>query len=288
MDSALNEDGAGVASVAGARDIVLVASGKGGVGKSTVAVNLAVALARGGARTGIVDLDLAGPSVARLTGTDEVPELRDDGLAMPVERHGLSVVSLSAMIPPEQALVWKGPLVAQAVTQLFREVAWPDLDILVVDLPPGTGDVLLSVVEQMPVAGAVVVTTPERMASIDAERAVALFHEHDIPVFGIVRNMAEIICPCCGEAQPLFEPAAAVDVARRMHVADLGAIPADLGASRQAARGIPIMAAAPDGVTGQAFAALAQAVIAAVGRERVAAQNQRHGERSIWEMINGN
>ena len=277
----------GVAPVAGVREIVLVASGKGGVGKSTVAVNLAVALARAGQRTGIVDLDLGGPSVGRLTGADEVPELRPDGLALPATRHGISVVSLTGMIQPEQALVWKGPLVAQAVAQLLREVAWPDLDVLIVDLPPGTGDVLLSVVEQIPVTGAVVVTTPERMASIDAERAVALFHEHDIPVFGIVRNMAEFICPCCGEAQPLFEPAAAVDVARRMHVADLGAVSADLGAARQAGLGVPIVTADPAGATGLAFAQLATAVAAAIRRERTAESQNRAGSRAMWEMING-
>ncbi|MDP1667871.1 Mrp/NBP35 family ATP-binding protein [Phaeovulum sp.] len=277
----------GVEPIAGVRDIVLVASGKGGVGKSTVSVNLAVALARSGLRTGIVDLDLGGPSVGRLTGAEEVPELRPDGLAVPEQRHGLSVVSMSGMIPPEQALVWKGPLVAQAVAQLFREVAWPDLDVLVVDMPPGTGDVLLSVVEQVPVAGAVVVTTPERMASIDAERAVALFHEHDIPVFGVVRNMADFVCPCCGEVQPLFAPAAAVDVARRMHVADLGAIPADLGAARQAAAGVPIIVAAPEGATAQAFARLAEAVQRSIERERAAQAQDHAGERSIWEIING-
>ena len=289
MEATLGDDDSdgGPAPVAGVRDIVLVASGKGGVGKSTVAVNLAVALARPGARIGIVDLDVGGPSVARLTGVDEVPELRPDGMAVPPKRHGLSVVSLAGMIPPEQALAWKGPLVAQAVAQLFREVAWPDLDVLVVDLPPGTGDVLLSVVEQIPITGAVVVTTPERMASVDAERAVGLFHEHDIPVFGIVRNMAEYICPCCGARQSLFETANTDDVARRTHVADLGAIPADLSAARQAGMGVPIMVAAPEGATGQAFDRLAGAVMKSIGREHAAMQQQHLRERSVWEMING-
>lgn len=278
---------AGVAPIVGVRDIVLVASGKGGVGKSMVAVNLAVALAQTGLRTGIVDLDLGGPSVGRLTGADDVPELQPDGLAEPILRHGLAVVTLAGMIPPEQALVWKGPLVAQAVAQLLREVAWPDLDVLVADMPPGTGDVILSVVEQVPVSGAVVVTTPERMASIDAERAVALFHEHDIPVFGVVRNMADFVCPCCDEVQPLFAPAAEINVSRRMHVADLGAIPVDFGAARQAAAGVPIMVAVPEGATGLAFARLAEAVVRAIERERAAETRDRAGEQSIWEMVNG-
>jgi ATP-binding protein involved in chromosome partitioning len=189
------------------------------------------------------------------------------------------------MIPPEQALAWKGPLVAQAVEQFFRDVAWPDLDILVVDLPPGTGDILLTVVEQIPVAGAIVVTTPERMATVDAERAVALFHEHNIPVFGIVRNMAEFVCPCCGERQPLFEPHETVDVARRMHVADLGAIPVEPGAARRAEEGVPIMVARPGGPAGEAFSRLATSVCRAIERENAAIRRRAEGERTIWELI---
>jgi len=275
----------GPAPVAGVRDIVLVGSGKGGVGKSTVAVNLAVALARGGARTGIVDLDLSGPSVARLAGTSAAPELGADGLAIPQERHGLQVISVADMIPPEQAVAWKGPLIAQAVEQLIREVAWGDLDVLVVDLPPGTGDVLLTVLEQLPVTGAVVVTTPERMATIDAERAVSLFHEHDIPVFGILHNMAEYICPCCGERQALYDPGAGANVARRRHVADLGSIPADPGAARAAADGMPIAATAPDSAMGAGFAGLAANVQSAISREHAGMNRRRENARTIWELL---
>ncbi|MFQ5565400.1 MAG: P-loop NTPase [Paracoccaceae bacterium] len=272
---------AGPALVPGVRDIVLVASGKGGVGKSTVAINLAVALTRRGTRTGIVDLDLSGPSVARLAGAGAAPELGPDGRAIPRRAHGLDLVSGADMIPPEQAVVWKGPLVAQAVEQLFREVAWPDLDILVADLPPGTGDVHLTVLEQIPVSGVVVVTTPERMATVDAERAVALFHEHDVPVFGVLRNMAEFICPCCGEHQALFDPGETVDVGRRLHVADLGAVPVE-----RAAEGVPVTAAAPEGPAGRAYARLAGSVCAALERERAAMRRRAEGERTIWEMIN--
>lgn len=287
MAVAMNETGYGdgPVPVAGVRDILLVGSGKGGVGKSTVAVNLAVALARGGLRIGIVDLDLSGPSVARLAGTEAAPELGADGLAIPRQRHGVHVISVADMIPPEQAVVWKGPLIAQAAEQLFRGVAWPEIDILVVDLPPGTGDVLLTVLEQIPVTGAVVVTTPERIATIDAERAVALFHEHDIPVFGIVRNMADYICPCCGERQALFDTGTAKDVARSKHVADLGAIPADLRAASLAASGVPIMADDPDGVTGRTFAGLAGNVREAIAREYAGMQRRSENERTIWELI---
>jgi len=275
----------GPAPVAGVRDIVLVGSGKGGVGKSTVAVNLASALACGGTSTGIVDLDLSGPSLARLTGTVSAPELGSDGHAIPRRRHGVEVISIADMIPPEQAVAWKGPLVAQAVEQLIRDVAWPDLDVLVVDLPPGTGDVLLTVVEQFPVTGAVIVTTPERMASVDAERGVALFHEHDIPVFGIVRNMAEFICPCCGERQALFDPGTTRNVARRMHVADLGAIPADPAAACRAETGVPIVIGDPEGDTAMAFTGLAEAVLSAIAREHAGLLRRGAGERTIWELI---
>ncbi len=271
--------------VAGVREIVLVGSGKGGVGKSTISVNLAAALAAHGARAGIVDLDLSGPSVARLMGTTEAPELNDQGLAIPGKRHGVHVISIADMVPPEQAIAWKGPLVAQAVEQLIREVAWPDLDILVVDLPPGTGDVLLTVLEQIPVAGAVVVTTPERMATIDAERAISLFHEHDIPVFGTVTNMAEYICPCCGDRQPLFDTGKAADVARRRHVADLGSVPADPTASGHAAEGKPIVVASPDGPVGQAVSELAVAVQAAIRREREGTSRRAAQDQMIWELL---
>lgn len=279
-------DESGPVPVAGVRDIVLVGSGKGGVGKSTIAVNLAAALARGGLRTGIVDLDLSGPSVARLTGTEDSPELGEDGRAIPCRRHGVDVISIADVIPPEQAVAWKGPLVAQAVEQLIRDVAWSDLDLLVVDLPPGTGDVLLTVVEQIPVTGAVIATTPERMAIVDAERGVSLFHEHDIPVFGIVRNMAEFICPCCGERQALFEPGATRDVAGRMHVADLGAIPADPAAARRAEGGVPIVIGEPESDTAAAFFGLADAVQRAIAREHAGQQRRSEGERTIWELIN--
>jgi ATP-binding protein involved in chromosome partitioning len=287
MAFALNDEeiADGPVPVAGVRDIVLVGSGKGGVGKSTVAVNLAVALAQAGQRCGIVDLDLSGPSVARLFGTSQAPELGGDGLAIPPELYGVQVISVADMIPPEQAVAWKGPLVAQAVEQLIREVAWDDLDVLVVDLPPGTGDVYLTVLEQVPATGAVVVTTPERMATIDAERAVAMFHEHDVPVFGILRNLAEYICPCCGQRQALFDPGQARDVARHKHVADLGAIPADLAAARQAAGGVPMVAADPDGPTGQAFADLAARVCEGVERERAGMKMRRAAGRTIWELL---
>ncbi len=271
--------------VAGVRDIVLVASGKGGVGKSTVAVNLASSLAAAGQRAGLVDLDLSGPSVARLTGTGGALQTDAAGRAIPCARHAVHVVSIADVIPPEQAIAWKGPLVAQAVEQLFRDVAWPELDVLVVDLPPGTGDVLLTVLEQIPVTGAVVVTTPERMATIDADRAISLFHEHDIPVFGIVTNMAEYICPCCGTRQPLYETGDAPSVAKRRHVAELVSVPADPAAAARAAAGVPIAVAEPEGAVGQTFRTLAGQVAAAIRREHEGQRRRQAEDRSIWELL---
>ena len=186
-------------SIAGVRDVLLVASGKGGVGKSTVTVNLACALRAQGLRVGVLDADLYGPSIARMLGTETELEYDAQGRAIPAIGHGIQTVSVAQRIPPEAALVWKGPLVAQTLLDMFRGVAWPDLDLLLVDLPPGTGDVPLTILEQIPVSGAILVTTPQRLAQVDAERGIELFHQLDIPVFGLVENMAHAICPGCGE-----------------------------------------------------------------------------------------
>ncbi len=274
--------------VPGAGEIVLVASGKGGVGKSTVAVNLACALRHLGLTIGLLDADIFGPSVAGLLGTGEGLAVGEDGRAVPNERHGIHSVSLANVLAPEAAMPWKGPLVAQAVTQLFRDVAWPDLDVLVVDLPPGTGDVQLTILEQVPVAGAIVVTTPQRLSTVDAERGIALFHEHDIPIFGVVRNMGEYVCPCCGERQPLFDAGEVAAVARGAHVADLGQIPFDPDASARADAGTPLVVAEPDGPLVKAFLDLGRQVMAAIAREqRGRARRERQGDdqQAFWERL---
>lgn len=274
--------------VDGVGDIVLVASGKGGVGKSTVAVNLACALQQAGLAVGILDADLYGPSVARMLGTGEGLDVGADGRAQPAFSHGVHSVSLANVLPPESALAWKGPLAAQALTQLFRDVAWPDLDVLLVDLPPGTGDIALTILEELPVTGAVVVTTPQRLASMDAVRAVALFHEHDIPVFGVVENMAGYVCPCCGERQVLFAGAGGREVARRMHVADLGGIPLDPAAQADADGGRPLVVAHPEGPAAEALATVAAKLHVALQREHAArrhAGDSADDGRAFWERL---
>ncbi len=274
----------------GVRDVILVASGKGGVGKSTVTVNLACALQQQGMKVGILDADLYGPSIARMLGTDVALARNKDGQTIPAVAHGVHAVSVANVIPPEAALVWKGPLVSQTLLQMFREVVWPELDVLLVDLPPGTGDVQLTILEQIPVTGVVLVTTPQRLAQVDADRGVALFHELDIPVFGIVENMGHYVCPCCGEMQPLFPDAKVEALAKRRYVGYFGAIPLDPAGQLLADEGRPLVVSDPDGAAGQAFSRLAGKVDEALERER---RSRRHNDspetqaahQAFWEGL---
>lgn len=276
--------------VDGVGEIILVASGKGGVGKSTVTVNLACALRRRGLNVGVLDADLYGPSVARMLGTGDGLASDSEGRAIPACGNGVHSISVANVLPPESGLAWKGPLAVQALAQLLRDVAWPDLDVLMIDLPPGTGDIPLTILEQVPVTGAIVVTTPQRLSTVDAERAVALLHEHDIPVFGVVENMSGYICPCCGERQDLFAGGGAESVARRTHIADLGKVPLDPAAQNDADSGLPIVLAHPDGPAAAALNHVAGAVLDALGRELIARARRREAEvasdcKSFWEGL---
>ena len=276
--------------VAGVDAIVLVTSGKGGVGKSTLAVNLACALAQRGHRVGLADADLNGPSVARMLGTGSELPRDGDGRAVPASSFGVASVSVANLLPPEAGIVWKGPLVAQAVLQLFHEVAWPALDVLLVDTPPGSGDVALTLLEQLPVTGAVVVTTPQRLAVIDAERGIGMCHQRDIPVFGLVENMDGYVCPCCGETQALFPGGAARALAAKRHVAHLGGVPLDPGAQARADAGLPLVAIDPDGAAARAIARVAGALEGALEREREDRRREADevaGERhrEFWERL---
>ena len=274
----------------GVKDVLLVASGKGGVGKSTVTVNLACALEEQGLKVGVLDADLYGPSVCRMLGTDTNLEQDEQGYTVPAVGHGIYTVSVANVIPPEAALVWKGPLVAQTLLDMFRGVAWPDLDVLLVDLPPGTGDVQLTILEQIPVTGAILVTTPQRLAQVDAERGIALFHELDIPVFGIVENMSYYVCPCCGERQSLFPDADVRGMAARKHISYLGAVPLDPKGQELADRGQPITTSHADSPAATAFFALANSVAEAVEQEhrhslRDADPDTRAAHQAFWERL---
>lgn len=277
-------------SLPGIGDVVLVASGKGGVGKSTVTVNLACTLQDRGLRVGVLDADLYGPSVARMLGTDRALECDAHGRVIPAVNHGIHAVSVANVLPPEAALVWKGPLVAQALVQMFREVAWPELDLLLVDLPPGTGDVQLTILEQIPVSGAVIVTTPQRLALADVERGITLFHDLDIPVFGVIENMSHYVCPCCGDVQPLFPAAGTEDLARRRHVRFLGRIPLDPEGQGLADGGRPLVVAHPQGAVAQALGETAGSVLQSVEqerryRERPADPDLQAQQRALWEEL---
>jgi ATP-binding protein involved in chromosome partitioning len=278
------------AEIAGVDEVVLVASGKGGVGKSTVTVNLASALQGMGKRVGVLDADLYGPSVARMLGTSAGLDTDEQGRVVPAESSGIYSVSVANVLPPEAALAWKGPLVAQGLMQMFHEVAWPNLDILLVDLPPGTGDVQLTILEQVPVTGAILVTTPQRLALVDAERGIALFHEMDIPVLGVVENMESYICPCCGEEQLLFPGIGVAELARHKYVALLGGIPLDPRAHELADAGTPLVVGNPNSAASRAFLALAEKVAQTVERERRAREREadeaaRTAHQAFWERL---
>jgi ATP-binding protein involved in chromosome partitioning len=254
--------------ISGVRHIVCIASGKGGVGKSTLTVNLAADLAGLGHSVGVLDADLYGPSVALLLGTGEGVEAAPDGKAKPKLSHGIHSLSAGNVLTPEMGLVWKGPLIAQAVEQLLYEVAWPNLDLLLIDMPPGTGDVPITLLERAPISGAVVVSTPQRLAAIDAERAIALFHEYDVPVFGLVENMDGYVCPCCGKINRLFAGGQVEPLAKKRHVAYFGSVPLDPTASGASESGTPFVLQNPAAPSAKAIGAIAGKLLAALAREQ--------------------
>jgi len=278
-------------SLPSVRDVVLVASGKGGVGKSTVTVNLAAAMRNQGLKVGVVDADLYGPSMGLMLGTSEFEiEQNSAGKIKPFDSHGIKSMSIANVMPPESPIIWKGSLVAQGLMQLFQDVEWPDLDVLLVDLPPGTGDVQLTLLEQLDVSGALVVTTPQRMAVADAERGIGMFHELNIPVFGIVENMDGYLCPCCGERMELFPRGAAKSLARMKHVAHLGSLPLDPDGQDCADSGTPLVDKKPEGDAAQAFHDLAESVIKSLKRERSAMasrQGREEEDKAFWNEVLG-
>jgi ATP-binding protein involved in chromosome partitioning len=237
----------GVQTIPGVKNVIAVGSGKGGVGKSTVSANLALALAAQGARVGLLDADIYGPSVPTLMGLDGKPEIVDGKWMKPLEAHNLQVISVGFLVPADSALVWRGPMAVQALEQLFRQTAWDDLDYLIVDLPPGTGDIQLSLAQKMPVTGAVIVTTPQDMALADARKAVAMFNKVNVPVFGVVENMAMYCCPNCGHTEHIFGEGGGQAMAQDMGLENLGSLPLNRRIRADADAGVPTVAAEPDG-----------------------------------------
>ncbi len=238
------------------RHIIAVASGKGGVGKSTTAVNLAVSLARQGHRTGLLDADIYGPSLPRMLGVDRKPELVD-GRMLPIPAWGLQTMSIGYLVDPDSAMIWRGPMVMSALEQMMGQVAWGELDILVVDMPPGTGDAQLTMAQRVPLAGAVIVSTPQDIALIDARRGVRMFEKTRVPVLGLIENMSFFACPNCGHHTDLFGHGGARREAEALGVEFLGEVPLLLDIRTTSDAGTPIAAAAPDSPAAQAYAAIA-------------------------------
>jgi ATP-binding protein involved in chromosome partitioning len=244
----------------GVKTILAVASGKGGVGKSTVAVNLALALHRQGRRTGLLDADVYGPSIPTMLGAHETPTSEADGIH-PVERHGLALMSIGFFLDPNTPVIWRGPMVMKALSQFLREVRWGELDCLVVDLPPGTGDAQLTVVQVVPVTGALIVTTPSDVALLDARRAIGMFERVGVPVIGVVENMSTFVCPHCGKGTNVFSHGGAEAVARETKVPFLGDIPLHASICHGGDHGRPVMIEAPGSPEAQAFVGVADKVV---------------------------
>ncbi len=253
-------------AIEGVARIIAVASGKGGVGKSTVAANLALGLAAAGWRVGLLDADIYGPSVPRLFGVTEKPKV-EGKLLHPIEKNGLKIMSIGFLVDEESAMIWRGPMVMSAITQMLREVAWGELDCLVVDMPPGTGDAQLTMAQAVPLAGAVIVSTPQDLALIDARRGIAMFRKVSVPVLGIVENMSYFLCPHCGTRTDIFAHGGARQEAARLGVPFLGEVPLD-GAIRETSdSGAPVVASEPDGARAAIFRAIAANVAASLGDE---------------------
>jgi ATP-binding protein involved in chromosome partitioning len=233
--------------IPGVAAVIAVASGKGGVGKSTTALNLALGLRDLGLRVGLLDADIYGPSVPRLTGIREKPQLNDDKKMIPIERFGLAIMSIGFLVEEDTAMIWRGPMVMSAITQMLRDVAWGTLDVLVVDMPPGTGDAQLTLAQNVPLKGAVIVSTPQDLSLIDARRGLAMFRKVNVPVLGIVENMSYFQCPECGTRSDIFGHGGARHEAERLGVPFLGEIPLHMSIRATSDSGNPVVASEPDG-----------------------------------------
>ena len=235
------------AGIPGVTSIIAVASGKGGVGKSTTAVNLALGLRDLGLKVGILDADIYGPSMPKLLAIREKPKTIGGTRLIPIVRYGMAVMSIGFLIEEETPMIWRGPMVMSALTQMLREVEWGTLDVMVVDMPPGTGDAQLTMAQQVPLKGAVIVSTPQDLALIDARRGIAMFRRVNVPVLGIVENMSTFICPHCGTRTDIFGHGGARHEAERLGVPFLGEVPLDIEIREKSDAGLPVVATAPDG-----------------------------------------
>lgn len=253
------------AGVPGVKQIIAVASGKGGVGKSTTAANLAVALSTLGLKVGVLDSDIYGPSMPKIFGITGKPQIVSGRTLAPMEAHGLKVMSIGFLVDEETPMIWRGPMVISAITQMLREVAWGELDVLVVDMPPGTGDAQLTMAQQVPLAGAVIVSTPQDLALLDARRGVAMFRKVAVPILGLVENMSYFTCPACGHRSDIFAHGGARHEAERLGIPFLGEIPLAMPIRETSDGGRPIVASDPSSAHAKAYLALARQVQASLG-----------------------
>lgn len=258
----------GVPLLAGVKNIIAIASGKGGVGKSTTTVNLALALAAEGARVGILDADIYGPSLPLLMGAQGMrPDSPEGKSLVPVTRLGVQTMSMGYLVEEDQAMVWRGPMVTQALMQLLNDTRWDALDYLLIDMPPGTGDVQLTLSQKIPVTGAVIVTTPQDIALLDAKKGLKMFEKVGVPVLGLVENMSTHICSQCGHAEAIFGEGGAAKMAAQYGLAVLGQLPLDLAIRQDADQGLPTVAATPDGEVAAIYKAIARRVAVRVAEK---------------------
>jgi ATP-binding protein involved in chromosome partitioning len=251
----------GVKLIPGVKNIIAVASGKGGVGKSTTAVNIALALAAEGATVGLLDADIYGPSLPQMLGiASGRPESSDGKSLEPLDAHGIQAMSIGFLIDPEQPMVWRGPMVTQALTQLLTETRWQDVDYLIIDMPPGTGDIQLTLAQQVPVTGAIIVTTPQDIALLDARKGLKMFEKVGIPILGIVENMSIHICSKCGHAEHIFGSGGGERMAKDYEVEMLGALPLDMAIRLQMDDGKPTVEADPDGPASLIYKSIARRI----------------------------
>jgi ATP-binding protein involved in chromosome partitioning len=258
----------------GVKNVLAVASGKGGVGKSTVAVNLAVALAKDGASVGLLDADITGPNVPLMLGLEGQPGKTEDNKIQPLVRHGVKAISIQFFVPAGQPIIWRGPLVGGAITQFLRDVDWGELDYLVIDLPPGTSDAQLTLAQAVPVSGAVLVTTPQEVSLLDVEKALAMFKRMSVPVLGLVENMTAFICPHCGEATEIFGRGGGERFATTHQLEYLGGIPLDITVRQGGDVGVPAVAQREPGPAALSLISIARTIAARMSVRAASASSQ--------------
>ncbi|WP_374501577.1 iron-sulfur cluster carrier protein ApbC [Pseudoxanthomonas sp.] len=248
------------------RNVIAVGSGKGGVGKSTTAVNLALALAAEGARVGLLDADVYGPSIPAMLGLSGRPDSPDNKSIEPMRAFGVEAMSIGLLVDQDTPMIWRGPMATSALMQLFNDTFWGDLDYLLIDLPPGTGDIQLTLAQKIPVAGAVIVTTPQDIATLDAKKALKMFEKVEVPVLGIVENMAVHTCSNCGHVEHLFGQGGGERMAAQYGVPLLGSLPLDIAIREQGDAGQPVVVAAPDSAVAQAYRQTARVMAATLAQ----------------------